>query len=249
MLYALHVIRHATDEASRAQTLDEMLEDLRKEPNTLTDEQRRAAPFVDCYQICPYTAPCTSTSDSTAVIILPSPCTYLVAKNDTHDLNLPHLDTNKRGASESLDPHSTHYCIIEPDGEPSENTLPRRVPLYGPCADGAVTLWRIPMRSPGLFFANADSHMFRKGGNPRLYDVFHELQAVLNRRDLPAFYTQQGGDNGTWVDILKSSTSNSSKRGTASDFAFPLDIAAYNDMGIPILPLVQRDSSSESSSS
>lgn len=30
------------------------------------------------------------------------------------------------------------------------------------------------------------------------------LALVLNRRGLPAFYTQQGGDNGTWVNIRES---------------------------------------------
>ncbi|KZV72382.1 hypothetical protein PENSPDRAFT_362066 [Peniophora sp. CONT] len=181
---ASHEIRTATDEAPRAQTLDAMLDDLKNELGS-TPERRLVAPFLDCYQLCPRTAPCPSTSDSTALLVSSSPSTYLT-----------HPDPNE---PETQDLNRTRYCIIEHNG-PASATMPsRRVPLYDPCADGAVTLWRIPTKSPGLFFGNVDSHMFGKEGNPRLYELFYQLRYALNSRGLPSRYTTEN-PNSVWVD-------------------------------------------------
>lgn len=41
--------------------------------------------------------------------------------------------------------------------------------------------------------------------------------------------------------VVKSPASSSSEPDTASGFDLPLDISAYDDLGVPIHPLFQRD--------
>ncbi|KZV64524.1 hypothetical protein PENSPDRAFT_656475 [Peniophora sp. CONT] len=169
MLYALHVLGRANEEAPCLQTLDEIFEDLKNNLH-LTEEHSRASPFLDCYQLHPVCVPDESNPPPTTLVVQPSPSTYCSYKQDSK---------------------TTHYCILEHDGGPAPTDLhPSTVPLYQrEGEDDVITLWRIPMRSPGLIFCYAESLVFEKTCNPTLYEVVWELLQQLHRgRGLPPGY-------------------------------------------------------------
>ncbi|KZV72403.1 hypothetical protein PENSPDRAFT_362893 [Peniophora sp. CONT] len=174
MVYALHAMHFAKDEASRSQTLDMILDDLEQEP-TLTEERRRAAPFLHCFQLHPLQPRSEeSDTDSTGLLVWSSPTTYLDDVEGTQ---------------------TTRYCIVEHHNRPGSVQAPsRRVPFYDQGAQGPVTLWRIPMRSPGSFFGNAATAMVDKRAYPRLYEVFENLKFTLKyERGLPRGFVPEGG--------------------------------------------------------
>ncbi|KZV72408.1 hypothetical protein PENSPDRAFT_649835 [Peniophora sp. CONT] len=179
MLYALHALRIANDEASRSQTLDAIFQDLENDPSA-SPERRLASPFLHCYQICPVLEPCESSSDTTSLLVWPSPSTYL-----THD---------DLGWPQTQGSNVTRYCILEPSKTSASVHMPSRtVPLYGQCGDGAVTLWRIHKRSPGLFCGLADSTSIRQDGNHELSKIFHKICFVTRfDRGLPSDYRKIG---------------------------------------------------------
>ncbi|KZV67464.1 hypothetical protein PENSPDRAFT_688087 [Peniophora sp. CONT] len=183
MRYALHVIRHATDVASRSQTLDMIFEDL--EHDKISSPHRiRAAPFLHCFQLYPRRAYPESGEprfDSTELLVLSSPSTYI-------------------DDGEGSD--ATRYCILERDSKPESVQSPsRRVTFYDQEADGSVTLWRIPNRSPGALLGNADTAWVAKAANPTVFNVFDNLLfALSSRRGLPSGFVPEGGRK-SWADF------------------------------------------------
>ncbi|VDB86713.1 unnamed protein product [Peniophora sp. CBMAI 1063] len=177
MLYALHVFSLANDDASRSQTLDSIFEDLEKD-TTSTPERRSAAPFLHCYQLHPVTGP-NDTRDTVCnptLLIHPSPLRQL--SHDDH------------GWPDTYGSNITRYYVVEHDAEPGSMHAPSRsVPRLGQCRDGATTLWRIPGRSPGLFFGYADTNVILDPGDCELYGVFERLRAHMKHfRGLSADY-------------------------------------------------------------
>ncbi|VDC00887.1 unnamed protein product [Peniophora sp. CBMAI 1063] len=182
MLYALHVINNALDEASRAQTLDMVFADLERDLSS-TPERRRAAPFIHCYQLHPLKPPrADCTPNSSTLLVTASSTTYLIYDQDPANLDPQIANT-------------TRYCIIEHCRRSGSMHAPSRlVHFYDQHSRGNIPLWRIPMRSPGLFFGNADAAMVDKPANPELYQVFYKLQyALIYKRGLPRNYVPEGG--------------------------------------------------------
>ncbi|KZV72413.1 hypothetical protein PENSPDRAFT_683786 [Peniophora sp. CONT] len=168
MLYAIHILSLANEDAPCLQTLDEIFEDLKENPHK-TEEHTRAWPFLNCYQLHPVWVADEDTPPSTTLVVQPTPSTLCNYKQDSK---------------------VTRYHILEHDGCPAPADIPpRHVPLYGECEDGAVTLWRIPMRSPGLMFCYADYLVYEKTCNPTLYETVLTLRSLLYRgRGLPRGY-------------------------------------------------------------
>lgn len=187
MLYVLGVLRSAKDEASSLQTLDEVrastwalticrciyppqqiLEDLERDPQS-TPERLRASPFLYCYQLHPVLKPSETIPASTTLLVQPSSSVHLIYDDP--------------GRPEDQGSRTTQYCIIEHDKGPAPIDIPSRpVPLYGQGNEDAVTLWRIPMRSPGLLVVYAGRLVFERTCNPELYELFVELCIRLGCR-------------------------------------------------------------------
>ncbi|VDB86720.1 unnamed protein product [Peniophora sp. CBMAI 1063] len=146
---------------------DSIFEDLEKDPAS-TPERRSAALLLHCYHLHPVSGPNDTRENvfNPTLLIHPSPSRQLVHDDhgwpDTHGSNI------------------THYYVVEHNAETgSTHTPSRSVPRLGQCRDGATTLWRIPGRSPGLFFGYADSNVILDPGDCELYGVFERLRAHM----------------------------------------------------------------------
>ncbi|KZV68867.1 hypothetical protein PENSPDRAFT_652876 [Peniophora sp. CONT] len=187
MVYALHALNLASDvdEASRSQTLDELFYDLANDPDA-TPERRKAAPFLYCYQLFPVRAkPSTSNLDSPVLSVHPSPLTY-IKEGDSVD--------GSRSGSDDAQPVKglNTYCIIEHDSNTGTATS-KRMSLYRQLVcednDAVTTLWRLPMRAPGLFFGYADAAVASKSSNPAFMRLHFKMRFG---RGLPVGYRMQG---------------------------------------------------------
>ncbi|KZV62319.1 hypothetical protein PENSPDRAFT_758803 [Peniophora sp. CONT] len=172
MIYVCNVIYFAEDEATRGQTLDEILEDLKERPD-LTDERRNAAPFLHCYQLLPVLAPEEFIPPPPILDVHPTPSTPVIYK---------------RGST------TTHYRILEHNGGSVPSDTPSvHVPLYGQYEGGEIMLWRIPMRSHGLMVGYAQRLFFEDVYSSKVFDVFSRfLKMMLHNRRLPTGYRMPG---------------------------------------------------------
>ncbi|VDC07249.1 unnamed protein product [Peniophora sp. CBMAI 1063] len=154
LLYIDHVLDLAGRDPTCLQTLDEMFEDLEKDPSS-TPERQHAAPFLHCYELRPVFPPTESTSLETLRV---RPCP----------------------TSQLLSPDATVYCVLDHDeGSTSAPLSSRTAPLFSTCEDGAKTLWRIPMRSFGLMFVYSEQLVLDGTCDPVLFNIFQKVHIRL----------------------------------------------------------------------
>ncbi|VDC07046.1 unnamed protein product [Peniophora sp. CBMAI 1063] len=173
----------------RTQTIDQMLEDLEKDPNS-TPERRAAAPFLHCYQLqqvyggTSYGPPIESFPEAFSKISLYDPPVRTAINNKSYRI----IDAAAAG-SESNDPESDN--LDDSSDELRLSTTTETISIYETNTGDVVNLWRFRGRSAGCFIGCGLRVFPAEAGDEKLFELLMSIWRLsgthgrgLSRREI-----------------------------------------------------------------